>query len=54
MTPCPDIALARDQIASYQDAGFLIVRRMFASEEVAKLDVEAARLMQRTDLMDSD
>ena len=54
MKAASEIVPTSEQIASYHDTGFLIVRGVFKRVEVAALDVEATRLMQRTDLIDSD
>lgn len=43
-----------EQIASYHEHGFLQVSGVFSPEETAGLDATAARLLQRTDLMDTD
>src|SRR5262249_53261955 len=54
MTTITDIKPAQDQIANYHRNGFLIVRAVFTSEEITELDAEGWRLLQRTDLIDSD
>src|SRR5262249_53214707 len=54
MTTITDTKLAQEHIANYHRDGFLIVRDVFTFEETAELDAEAWRLMQRTDLIDSD
>jgi len=54
MITITDIKLTPEQIARYRCDGFIIVRDVFSGEEVAELDAEAARLLQRTDLIDSD
>src|SRR5262245_40592506 len=36
----------------YAEDGFVIVRGMFSAEEISALDQGAARLLQRTDLVD--
>lgn len=43
-----------DQIGRYNADGFLVRRGVFGCDEVAALQSEARRLMQRTDLMDND
>lgn len=47
-------AATAEQVVRYHDDGFLVLRRVFAPEEMIELQAEAERLMQRTDLMDSD
>src|SRR5215510_5255058 len=47
-------SVTSQQIADYRRDGFLIVRGVFAPEEINELDSEACRLMELTDLMDSD
>ena len=47
-------ALPPEQIASYRETGFIIVRGVFSRDEIAELDTEARRLFQLTDLIDSD
>ena len=42
------------EAASYHKTGFLVARGVFSPNEVAALSADADRLMQRTDLMDSD
>jgi len=54
MTTSIETSLATQQIANYRRDRFVIVRDVFTSEEVAELDVEARRLLQLTDLIDSD
>jgi len=49
-----NLVLTQKQIADYRAEGFVAVRGVFASAEVAELDAEAVQLLQRTDLMDSD
>ena len=50
MTPL----LALDQEEAYHRDGFLIVRGVFAQDEIELLRGEADRLLERTELMDSD
>ncbi len=50
----PNLVLTQKQIADYQTEGFLVVRGVLALAAVAELEAEAVRLMQRTDLIDSD
>src|SRR5262245_62503475 len=54
MTTITDTKPAQEQIANYHRDGFLILRDVFTSEEITELDAEALRLLQRTDLIDSD
>src|SRR5262245_10050487 len=54
MATLNDTRLTPEQIANYRRDGFLIVRDVFTTEETAELDVEAHRLLQLTDLIDSD
>jgi len=51
-TTSPTLDLA--SIDQYHADGFLVVRGAFSSDEVSALDIEAVRLMQRTDLMDTN
>jgi hypothetical protein len=46
--------LSPDEVASYHADGFVVCREVFAPEEVEALQREAERLLQRTDLMDTD
>jgi len=46
--------LAPDQVASYHETGFLIVRGVFAPEEIAEVAREAQQLVNRKELIDSD
>ena len=50
LTPAIDAA----QVAQYAVDGFLIVRQVFSSDRIAELEAEAARILGRTDLIDSD
>src|SRR5262245_43762167 len=54
MTTITDTKPSQEQIANYHRDGFLILRDVFTSEEITELDAEALRLLQRTDLIDSD
>src|SRR5262245_46615006 len=54
MTTLTETKPTQEQIANYHRDGFTIVRDIFSREEIAELDAEAWRLMQRTDLIDSD
>jgi ectoine hydroxylase-related dioxygenase (phytanoyl-CoA dioxygenase family) len=47
-------ALDSTQIRGYQKDGYLVVHGVFSADEVRAMDAEAARLLQRTDLMDTD
>jgi ectoine hydroxylase-related dioxygenase (phytanoyl-CoA dioxygenase family) len=47
-------ALAPEQVQQYHRDGVIIVRDVFTATDIAELDSDAQRLMQRTDLMDSD
>jgi ectoine hydroxylase-related dioxygenase (phytanoyl-CoA dioxygenase family) len=49
-----EIAITTEQVKGYYETGFLIAREVFTTEEIAELEAEAARLIQRTDLIDSD
>jgi ectoine hydroxylase-related dioxygenase (phytanoyl-CoA dioxygenase family) len=40
------------QVRQYQNDGFLILRNLFSPAEVAELQGEASRLLERTDLID--
>lgn len=42
------------QVRQYRSDGFLTVRGVFSPDEIAALETEAARLMQRTELMDTN
>ena len=42
------------QVAQYHADGFLVVRQVFSADRIAELDAEAARLQQRTDLIDTN
>jgi hypothetical protein len=46
--------LSPEQVQSYADDGYLIVRNVFAPEEIARLDREANALWWRKDLIDKD
>ena len=46
--------VTKGQVESYHADGFLVLREVFAPEEMVTLQIEAGRLMQRADLMDSD
>src|SRR5262245_41801912 len=54
MTTITDTKPAQQQTANYHRDGFIIVREVFTSQEITELDAEAWRLLQRTDLIDSD
>src|SRR5262245_52444286 len=54
MTTMAASQLLPAQIANYRRDGFIVVRGIFTVGEVAKLDAEARRLVERTDLIDSD
>jgi len=45
-------SLTSDQRQSYRDDGFLVLRKLFAPEEIARLAAEADALLARTDLID--
>jgi ectoine hydroxylase-related dioxygenase (phytanoyl-CoA dioxygenase family) len=47
-------ASADHRVQQYHADGFLVVRGVFSREEVARMDSEAARLMGRTELMDTN
>ena len=49
----PDVATDTDS-AFYHTNGYLTLRGVFSADEMAELQQEAGRLMQRSDLMDSD
>jgi ectoine hydroxylase-related dioxygenase (phytanoyl-CoA dioxygenase family) len=42
------------QVAQYHADGFLVVRRVFSSEDIAALAAESERLLGRADLIDTD
>lgn len=42
------------QIADYHESGYLILRRVFTRTEIEELDTEAAGLVRRADLIDSN
>lgn len=44
--------LNRDQVAAYERHGFLILRNVFTSQEIAELDRDAQLLIGRQDLID--
>jgi ectoine hydroxylase-related dioxygenase (phytanoyl-CoA dioxygenase family) len=46
-------ALSDDQVRGYHDQGYLVLRRVFAGDEVAALASEAATLLGRDDLIDT-
>src|SRR5262245_43841140 len=54
MTTITDTKPSQEQIANYHRDGFLILRDVFTSQEIAELDAEALRLLQRADLIDSE
>src|SRR5262245_24179996 len=54
MNTTAETALSTEQIEHYRRDGFVIARDVFSADEVAELDAEAERLLQRTDLIDSD
>ena len=43
--------LSPRQRAEYNTRGFIVLRHLFADDEVAELDAEAGRLLRRTDLI---
>jgi len=47
-------ALSEELVAQYRRDGFLTIRQVFSRGEIEELGREAGRLMQRTELMDSD
>jgi ectoine hydroxylase-related dioxygenase (phytanoyl-CoA dioxygenase family) len=53
VTTVPQTARSSD-VAQYNRDGFLIVRGVLAPTDIAALDAEANRLLQRTDLMDTN
>jgi 2-aminoethylphosphonate dioxygenase len=42
------------QASRYSAEGYLVVRRVFSTEQIAELEAEADRLRQRTDLIDTN
>jgi ectoine hydroxylase-related dioxygenase (phytanoyl-CoA dioxygenase family) len=44
--------LSAEQVAAYEDEGYLILRRFFPAEAIARASAEADALLQRRDLMD--
>ena len=42
------------QIEAYHEQGYLVLREVFARSEIAEVAAEAERLIERTDLIDSD
>lgn len=46
--------LSAEQVQHYADDGFLILRNVFAPEEIARLEREAGALWWRKDLIDKD
>src|SRR5262245_54555738 len=54
MTKLTEPCLTPEQINHYHRDGFLIIRRVFTGDDVAELEVEARRLLQLTELIDSD
>jgi ectoine hydroxylase-related dioxygenase (phytanoyl-CoA dioxygenase family) len=49
-----DVPLDREQLARYHADGFMVVRRVFSSDQIAELDREAQRLLGLADLIDTD
>jgi 2-aminoethylphosphonate dioxygenase len=50
----PEPTAASSRADRYRTDGFLIVRSVFSEAEVARLDAEAVRLQQRTELIDTN
>jgi hypothetical protein len=48
------VGLDSDQLRQYETEGFLILRDVFAADEMAELDVEASALWWRKDLVDTE
>jgi ectoine hydroxylase-related dioxygenase (phytanoyl-CoA dioxygenase family) len=46
--------LSANTLSSYAEDGFVIVREVFSSDEIAALDREADRLYERAELIDTD
>jgi ectoine hydroxylase-related dioxygenase (phytanoyl-CoA dioxygenase family) len=44
--------LSAEQVAAYEDEGYLILRRLFPAEAIARASAEADALLRRRDLMD--
>jgi 2-aminoethylphosphonate dioxygenase len=44
-------ALSSDQLADYDKRGYLVLHQLFSAAEVAELQAESVRLIQRKDLM---
>jgi 2-aminoethylphosphonate dioxygenase len=43
-----------DQIETYHETGYLVIRQLFKPHEIDQLDAAATRLLARTDLIDSN
>jgi 2-aminoethylphosphonate dioxygenase len=48
----PKSPVTEAQVHQYQNDGFLILRNVFSAAEMAELQAEASRLLERTDLID--
>jgi 2-aminoethylphosphonate dioxygenase len=51
-TPISESPATEAQVRQYHNDGFLVLRNVFSSAEMAELQAEAARLFERTDLID--
>jgi ectoine hydroxylase-related dioxygenase (phytanoyl-CoA dioxygenase family) len=54
MTTALTGSISADELRHYREHGHLVVRGVFSGPEISELEEEAARLLQRTELIDSD